>query len=369
MNVCPKCIRTLASVHIRRNSLQEISGSNRRIGGRQISLWSIFSKSVFSQPESPPSAPSPPPSPASLATANQPQPPSAERKLAKSLKKVEEKRQATIFATQKETEQQLVAWGESDPLSENVTPPFQDPLGHLTFIEQIAYLANPPDEYLRTLEERAKVRERYEKALFHADPITYWKLAYDVKPELSGNALPEWRPWSQEKRLEMMEKYRRYDERFQRKAQEIFEFFASEEYLKRTGRQVMYRIQKEIRQNAITVAKRKSKGGQKDKSPQPIVEEPPLRVIERKVHRMAIRQRNDALNRYWYQHIQEVSVFDDLDEEGLTPSEARKKKMPEVLEQKRAEEEKQRKAIKDWGTLSTDVKIESVDWRAIHSEI
>lgn len=336
---------------------------------RELSLWSIFQKPDPPKPESPtqpPASPSPPPT--STSTSSSPQSLSPEHKLTESLRQAEENRQTTLRAAQKETDQQLLAWGETDPVSEAISPPFQDPLGHLTFPEQIAYLANPPDEYLRTLEDRAGVRESYEREIFLADPITHWKLAYDVKPDLGGSSLPSWKPWDQDKRLEMMERYRRYDERFQRKVQEIFEFFSSEDYVKRTARQVMYRIQKDIKQSAIAAAKKKGKGSKKDVLAALVLEEPPFKVIERKVHRVAIKSRNDALNRLWFQHMQEVSVFDDLNEEGLTVSEARKRKLPEVIEQKKVEEEKQKKAIKEWGTLPTDVKVESIDWRAITGE-
>jgi hypothetical protein len=331
---------------------------------RQLSLWSVFGKSTSPPESTPPPASSPSTAPTPLQSPSLDQNPSAEDKLTESLKKAEERRRAQSLATQKETDHQLLAWGEWDPVSESTSPPFQDPLGHLTFAEQVAYLANPPDEYLRTLEGRAKLREEYERELFTADPINNWKLVYDVKPAWDGPALPEWKAWSQDKRLEIMEKYRRYDERFQRKVQEIFEFFTGDEHLKRMGRQTTFKIQKEIR---AATAKKRSKGKQKE--PPPIMEEPPLKVIERKVHRIVIKQRNDALNRLWYQHQLEVNIFDDLNEEGLTLTEARRKKLPEVLEQKRAEEEKQRKAMKDWGTLPSDVKAESIDWRTIHGEL
>lgn len=378
MSICPRCLKAVTSAGIERGLIQGSNILNRRIPTRQLSLWSLFGSSTSNNTESPtPSPPSPsppPPPPPPAAPQHRTQSDAAKDKLTEALKKAEEKRKADFAAAQKELELQYRAWGEADPVSEAVSPPFQDPLGHLTFEEQVAYLANPPDEYLRTLEERAKLREEFERELFMADPVHNWKWAYDVKPDLTGSTLPEWEPWNQDKMLEVMEKYRRYDERFQRKVQEIFESFGSAELIKRTEKQITFKIQKEIRANAAAAAMKQRPKGKKKKmkqAPPPVVvlEEPPLKVIERKVDRLLVKQRNEALNRLWHEHRADLVVFDDLNDEGLTVSEVRKKKVPEVLEQKKADEEKAKRAIKDWGALPSDIKVESVDWRAINGEM
>jgi hypothetical protein len=131
----------------------------------------------------------------------------AEYPLAKSL---EIDAQVHRKATGKKREEEVLAeWNELQPVYNSYIPrPFKDPLGHLTFEEQVAYLANPSDEYLQTLEDRARVREMYEKTVFLADPLTQWKLAYNLKPRFEMLTLPEWKPWNMERKVQVMEKYR-----------------------------------------------------------------------------------------------------------------------------------------------------------------
>jgi hypothetical protein len=98
-------------------------------------------------------------------------------------------------------------------------------------------------------------------------------------------------------------------------------------------------------------------------------ENPPLHVLERRILRMAVEARNLALNSLWYSHMNQVSDFQDLTEDGSTVDEDRKKKRLCVMETKKAEENRQQRLMKEWTTLPPEAKTDSVDWNAIYSEV
>ena len=202
--------------------------------------------------------------------------------------------------------------------------------------------------------------------MFNADPITHWRLAYSTKPDFAADELPLWKKWSPEKRLEVMEKYRRYDERFQHKVHLIYKNYETPYIWEKAKASVLLKVQRDC-----MAARQKNKvkhvKGKKELVEE-VVEEPPLRIIERRVFRTVVRQRNDALNRLWHLHLAEVSVFEDLTKEGVTLSEERRRKVPVVREQRNQENEKIKKALRDWNTMPNENKAETVNWGAIHSE-
>jgi hypothetical protein len=308
----------------------------------------------------------PPPSQTPSTTSASSNKPDPESKLQQALEKVVEKRLTMTLSQQKQLEQQLLAWGESDIPSLQTSLPFQNPLGHLSPSEQKSYLANPPNEYIETLEERARVRETYEKEMFLADPLTHWRFAYSTKPDFSSDELPVWQRWSHEKRLEVMEKYRRYDERFQNKIYQIYTNLDTPHHREKVKVGVMTRIQRD----AIGARQKKARITSKGKKAAVVdeIEEPPLRVVERRAFRAIVKQRNEELNRLWHLHLAEVSVFEDLTQDGLTLTEDRKKKVPIVKDLRNKENQRIQKALEDWSTMTIENKAEAVNWGAIYTE-
>lgn len=241
----------------------------------------------------------------------------------------------------------------------------------MSLSDQKSYLANPPNEYIETLEERARVRETYEKELFLADPLTHWKFAYAQKPDFSTDILPTWQRWSPEKRLEVMEKYRRYDERFQSKMQAIYMSFDSPGNWEKAKASVILKIQRDSMASKQRKKSKPVKGKKVDVKgdvAEEVVEVPPLTVVERRAFRSVVRQRNEALNRLWHVHLAEVSAFEDLTQDGMTLTEDRRRKVPVVREQRNQENERIKKALKDWTTMPNESKAETVNWKAIYAE-
>ena len=138
----------------------ELANSSQGIQSRQMSwLPNVFG--------------SKPPTP-STSTDEPAKPPSqrpAEKVLKEALQESIDKRRAEEAAGREKIRKELIAWGESNPIDISSPKSFHDPLGHLTFPEQVQYLANPPPAYLKTLEERAAKREEFEQIIYLADPI------------------------------------------------------------------------------------------------------------------------------------------------------------------------------------------------------
>jgi hypothetical protein len=283
----------------------------------------------------------------------------------KQAQEAEEKRLAQTAAN-KVIAQQLIAWGETDPISELPEPPFQDPLGHLTFEEQKQYFTNPPETYLKTLEDRQRARELHEQQLFLIDPMNNWRFCYSTKPDFTQSMLPRWVPWKKERRVQVMEKYRRYDERFQRQIQEIYEKYDSPSWRDNMRTLLSSRWTKHVQRNAIRAAR-----SSKNQGKQVVVqeaEEVPLSVVEVRVHRYIINSRNRALNRLWNRYIWDVAVFEDISEDGVVASDERRKKFYEIREKRRTDEQRQSEIFKEWSTLPVNSRVERVDWSAISTE-
>jgi hypothetical protein len=308
---------------------------------------------------------------------------SPESALAKSLQKAADERAAEIEATHKLIEQQLRAWGETDTNIVDTEPPFQDPLGHLTFEQQKEYFANPPPEYLQSLRARARAREQYDMTLFQADPWTHWQLSgYQRKPDFFRVTLPPWRRWRKDQFENTMEKFKRYDIRFQTRVQSFYEKFDAEKYRNKV-RDAIKTKHAVIAAKAAKVAKaakkaekrvKKKKGGKAGSTAVKKEDEdedeelnggPPQAVIEHKVYRQVLLDRNNALRFVWFSHMRELQQFDDISEDGKLASDIANKE----LQDKKAKERSEEEAFGDWTHKPTDEKIKSVDWATIHKEL
>jgi hypothetical protein len=361
------------------------------------------------------SEPDEPPTPTSTSSPPKFKP---EALLAKDLQHTERQRRRAL--RRNENEKQLLAWAESDPVVETVDSPFVDPLGHLPLSEHATYFAAPPPEYVETLEERARVREEFERDMYLADPLANWRLCYPTRPDFGGFEIPCWKEWSVDKRMMVMEKYRRYDERFQEQIKACFAHYDHPHYIADLRRTVdshmrgeaSERIRKrlaaaareaeaEAKKAAAAAETKKSaskKNGKEDEAEKEekedkevkdvkdgkeikegktfeemeregILEDPIFVVVERKSHRIAIKSRNDKLNELWFSHLKAVSIFEDLTPEGLTMSEDKKKEHTTAWEVRKVAEEEHRNIVKEWWTMAPDAKVETVDWKAIHSEL
>jgi hypothetical protein len=312
-----------------------------------------------------------PPKPAAPAP-----PPEAEQTpeavLSKALQKAEEERVAAQKATNQLIQQQLRAWGEDDLDIPDPDPPFQDPLGHLTFEQQKAYLANPPPEYMQSLANRAAAREKYEKTLFLADPWTFWRYGCSTRPDFSRPSLPSWFPWRKWYRDQVIDKLRRYDQRFQKEVQLVYEEYDSEEWRSNVRKDLteMYaaiarRAKKREKRDRKEKFDRKRKGNMEKAADEELGSEPPKVVIERQVYRKAILHRNRALNSVWRKHLYLLQKFEDLTEEGETVSEVASREYQGRRQLERIDEE----VFEEWAEKPIEEKVESVDWKRIHSEL
>jgi hypothetical protein len=302
--------------------------------------------------------------------ANPAQPTEAEQTpeaiLAKALQKSEDDRVAAQKAANQLIEQQLRAWGEDDVHILDPEPPFQDPLGHLTFEQQKAYLADPPPEYIQALLKRAAKRERYEETLFLADPWTFWRFCYDTRPDFTQETLPQWHPWSKVHRDHAITKLRQYDQRFQREVQLAYEEYDSEKWRSRTRKSLIKSHALSARRAAKKQKRDKKSNGEKEKDlNEKSMSEPPLAVIERQLYRKAIIARNMSLNAIWRKHLDEVQRFEDLTEDGETVSEVAFREQQERRRLKRVDEQ----GFEEWAGKPMEEKVKSVDWKQIHSEL
>jgi hypothetical protein len=276
----------------------------------------------------------------------------------------------------KKVEEHLIEWGESDPIDVSFIPgPFQDPLSHLTFQEQKAYLANPPTEYLTTLEDRATARELCEKQIYFADPLNNWRLCYDERPDFGAETFPPWKNWDSDKRLTVMEKYRRYDERLQRTIQHVFQTFDSNSWHNRKRKEMIIELDKYLTQkrtwlNYTTKMQRnKPKPTSPYYVPHSVVNAPPACVIDVKVWRKAIAERNGQLRRVLAEHVKEVSVFEDISEEGVLASAVREQALRKALREEEESEMKSYELLEEWEEMTDKARVEKVNWGAIHSEV
>lgn len=290
----------------------------------------------------------------------------SEEGLAQALEAANRERQAKLHAKYQVAWNELRAWNEHYPISTEPAPPFKDPLGHLTFAEQEQFFANPPETYIATLEERAIVREAFEKELFLADPISHWETCYSVKPDFGTDTLPEWIPWSNERRKEVMEKYRRYDKRFQNGIRSIYEAYDSPAFRADSRKKMLKRVDKERKQRAIFVKKSKNKNEVESLD---AFKEVPLAVVDTRVYRVTMKFRNDALIQLWHRHNRLVSVFEDIDEAGLVRTEQQEQNAVDLIEKWDESVEKREEMQSKWKTMSTDAKVAQVNWSAINSEM
>jgi hypothetical protein len=286
--------------------------------------------------------------------------------LANALQKSEDDRVAAQKAANQLIEQQLRAWGEADVNILDPTPPFQDPLGHLTFEQQKAYLADPPPEYIQALFKRAAKREPYEETLFLADPWTFWRFCYDIRPDFTQQTLPQWHPWGKEHRDRAITKLRQYDQRFQREVQLAYEEYDSEKWRSRTRKSLIKMYALRAHRAAKKQKRDKKSNGKKEKDlDEKSVSEPPPVVIEHQVYRKAIIARNMSLNAIWTKHLDEVQSFEDLTEDGETASEVAIREQQERRHLKRVDEHE----FEEWAEKPMEEKVECVDWKQIHSEL
>jgi len=255
----------------------------------------------------------------------------------------------------KAVQKQLEEWHETDPI--DLAPPegFQDPLGHLSDDDQIAYLQDPPPEYFETLERRASEREEYEKNLYLSNPVQYWPLAYCTEPDYSTETIKPWAPWSQAKRMEVMEKFRRYDQRIQARYRTIYKHFDGQVARQAAKKRLLAKLQSNIRSSAKT---KKEKNRAMAKLP------PPKEVLQVMIRRDVIRSRNKALLEAQKTAFEELTRFVDITEQGEILSVQAKWKR-----QKEKEARVNREEYKVWSNMGQRRKAESVDWSAIHSEV
>lgn len=363
LSVCGRCARTLQSSSrgdkLLRSSVSfHRSQDTRRISARQISLWSKWFPSKTEDASS-----------TSTTTTEAKQSP--EDALAEALQKAADERAAEIAAADKLIEEQLRAWGETDTNILDPPPPFQDPLGHLTFEQQKEYFANPPQEYLESLKARAVARENYEMILFQADPWTHWRLAgYKRKPDFSRTFLPRWRRWRRDQLDTAMEKFKRYDERFQRRVQSKYEKFDGEEYRTRVRNDMIASFAAATRaakKAEKRTKKKKGKTGSADakKEDDEVESGPPLAVIEHKVYRKVLRDRNMTLTTVWQSHLHELQKFENISEDGDTVSLIAMKQ----LGHKENKERNAKEVFGEWKNKPAEEKVQSVDWATIHKEL
>ena len=267
-------------------------------------------------------------------------------------KKPPEPRKITLRET---VRKQLEEWHETEPI--DLAPPegFQDPLGHLSDNDQIAYLHSPPPEYLETLERRTTEREDYEKHLYLSNPVQYWPLACSTKPDYSDETIKPWVPWSQEKRKEVMEKFRRYDQRIQARYRTIYKHFDGQVARQAARKRLLAKIQSNVHSTAKT---------KKEKNRATAKLTPPKEVFEVMIRRDVIRSRNNALLEAQKTAFEELTRFVDITEQGEILSMQTKWKRQLVREARLNKED-----YKVWSSMGPRRKAESVDWTAIHGEV
>jgi hypothetical protein len=342
-----------------------IISRNRTIAIRQVSWFPTIFRVTEKKSPSPNSTGTPTkPSPASAVSFSRQGP---EQILTAALQDAVEIRRKEKEAESNKIEQQLKAYGESEPINESTPESFRDPLGHLTFEEQVQYLARPPPEYLEDLLERARRREDFDQTIYTADPVNHWHLCYSSKPDFGKESLPPWIPWNPERRLEVMEKFRRYDERFQLRLQNIYRSYDSEEFRSNLKRTILIRLRKEIQREKVASAKRAKRSG-KDALISSNIEDLPLAVLEVKVYREMIKMRNTALKKAQAKFMAELTVFEDISEDGVLASVEKQMNMSKMSTERKREIMKHKEALQEWSSLSTDIKAESVNWGAIYNE-
>jgi hypothetical protein len=274
---------------------------------------------------------------------------------------------------------QLEEWNETEPIDFSPPPGFQDPLGHLTDAEQIAYLNDPPPAYLETLEHRAADREEYEKLLYLSAPVKNWRLAYPVEPSYEEDGIKPWVPWSPDKKLAVMEKLRRYDERFQARYRAIYRHFDGRAARQAAQKRLIAKLARPLPKPepfTPTGKTKKERRRQREEHAQRMKTErakaevnpaakgmPPKEVFDVMIWRDVIRSRNTALLEGQTTAFEELERFADITEDGVIVNaqvnQVRWKKEIEKEERVRKEEWNQ------WQNMSGDLKAQTVDWGAI----
>lgn len=277
-----------------------------------------------------------------------------------------------------ELKRQLEDWNETDPIDLSAPPNLQDPLGHLTDAEQIAYLNDPPVEYLDALERRAADREEYEKLLYLSSPVQNWRLAYSVEPTYDEDGIKPWVPWTPEKRMTVMEKLRRYDERFQARYRAIYRHFDGKVARQAAQIRLLAKMEKQKSKSQRelpfmpTGKTRRVRQLQYEEHAQRVKAErvearvkemPPQGVFEVMIRRDVIRSRNTALLEGQATAFEELLRFADISEGGVVVN------MQAGLVRRKKEAEREERMKKDewreWRKMSDEAKAEMVDWGAI----
>jgi hypothetical protein len=274
-----------------------------------------------------------------------------------------------------QVQRQLEEWNETDPIDLSPPPDFQDPLGHLTDAEQAAYLNDPPTEYLDALERRSADREEYEKLLYLSSPVQNWRLAYSVEPVYEEDGIKPWVPWTPEKRTTVMEKLRRYDERFQARYRAIYRHFDGRAARKAAQKRLLAKMEKPTPtpkepQFVPTGKTKRERRRQREEHAQRVRAErirakgtPPKEVFEVMIRRDVIRSRNTALLEGQTTAFEELLRFADITEGGVIVNVlaglVRRKKEVEKEERMREDE------WKEWRKMPEEVKAEMVDWGGI----
>jgi predicted enzyme involved in methoxymalonyl-ACP biosynthesis len=98
------------------------------------------------------------------------------------------------------------------------------------------------------------------------------------------------------------------------------------------------------------------------------IDDPPLSVVDVKAYRLAVSIRNSALKKAQSKFINELVIFDDISENGVTATEERERAQEKIALEKREEEKKLKEALEEWTNTASAIKIESINWGAIHRE-
>lgn len=69
------------------------------------------------------------------------------------------------------------------------------------------------------------------------------------------------------------------------------------------------------------------------------------------------------------EHVKEVSVFEDISEDGVLASVVREQALRRALRDEEESEMKQEELLEEWEEMSDEAKVEKVNWGAIHNEI
>jgi hypothetical protein len=169
-----------------------------------------------------------------------------------------------------------------------------------------------------------------------------------------------------------MEKFKRYDIRFQTRVQKFYEKFDAEDYRTKVRNNLIHGHAKAAKKAEKRLKKKKSgKVGstavkqEEDEEDEELEGGPPKAVIEHKVYRRVLTDRNNALKFVWLSHMRELQRFEDISEDGELASHIATKEPQD----KKAKERSKEEAFGDWTHKPAEEKIKSVNWATIHKEL